>query len=167
MPLVQDPWYRLPRTVRLAVGWTCLLAIVFGSAFGFPLQGVSSLRTKHHGAYTHPTHQNTTFADRGISVLGLFVFQTGFFLSSRHRSHIPWPTVIVGLFLQQVIALFVLKSGAGFSIFHWIATLANDFLDQGLAGVLFFFDQEVVGRHWFFANTVRSFVFWKWLAFFG
>lgn len=64
------------------------------------------------------------------------------------------PTVIVGLFLQQAIALFVLKSGAGFSIFHWIATLASDFLNQALVGAAFFFNQDVVNMHFFFVNTV-------------
>lgn len=64
------------------------------------------------------------------------------------------PTVIVGLFLQQVIALFVLKSGAGFSIFKWIATLASDFLGQSQAGAVFFFDQETYAKHWFFVGTV-------------
>ncbi len=44
------------------------------------------------------------------------------------------PTVIVGLFIQQAIALFVLKSGAGFSIFNWIATLAADFLNPIQSG---------------------------------
>jgi len=62
----------------------------------------------------------------------------------------------VGLFLQQVIALFVLKSGAGFSIFKWIATLAADFLNEALNGATFFFDQETVQtKHWFFVNTVN------------
>lgn len=65
-------------------------------------------------------------------------------------------TVIVGLFLQQAIALFVLKSGAGFSIFHWIATLAGDFLVQANAGSGFFFDAETIAKHWFFVNTVRN-----------
>jgi nucleoside permease NupC len=65
------------------------------------------------------------------------------------------PTVIVGLFLQQVIALFVLKSGAGFSIFKWIATLASDFLAQAIVGAEFFFDADTVAKHWFFVNTVR------------
>lgn len=64
------------------------------------------------------------------------------------------PTVIVGLFLQQVIALFVLKSGAGFSIFKWIATLASDFLNEALAGAEFFFDADTIAKHWFFVNTV-------------
>jgi hypothetical protein len=57
--------------------------------------------------------------------------------------------------MQQVIALFVLKTGAGFSIFSWIATLAADFLRQADAGSGFFFDAETIGKHWFFVNTVR------------
>lgn len=141
VPLVQEPWYRLPYRTRLAVGWLCLLGIVFGSAFGFKLQ------------------PGTTFGDRAINVLGLFVFQFGFWATSRNRSEVPWPTVIVGLFLQQVIALFVLKTGAGFSIFKWIATLAGDFLNEALAGAGFFFDDDTINKHWFFVNTLSSIIF--------
>ncbi|KLO15888.1 H+/nucleoside cotransporter [Schizopora paradoxa] len=141
MPLVQEPWYRLPRMVRLAIGWLCLLGIVLGSAFGFPLQG------------------NTGFDDRAIAVLGLVVSQFGFWITSKHRKHIPWPTVIVGLFLQQVIALFVLKTGTGFSIFKWIATLASDFLNQGLVGAAFFFDDNTAyNLHWFFLGSIIFFI---------
>ncbi len=77
-------------------------------------------------------------------------------LRARTHSHYARPTVIVGLFMQQAIALFVLKSGAGFSIFNWIATLASDFLNQGLVGAQFFFDAEIINRHWFFVNTVGA-----------
>ena len=66
------------------------------------------------------------------------------------------PTVIVGLFLQQAIALFVLKSGAGFSIFNWIATLASDFLGSAKAGGVFFFDLETWDKHWFFVGVVSA-----------
>jgi hypothetical protein len=63
---------------------------------------------------------------------------------------------MVGLSLQQAIALFVLKSGAGFHMFKWLSTLASDFLAQGLVGAAFFFDQETVTtKHWIFVNTVR------------
>lgn len=62
--------------------------------------------------------------------------------------------MIVGLFIQQAIALFVLKSGAGFHIFNWIATLASDFLNEGLVGAAFFFDADTITKHWFFVNTV-------------
>ncbi|KAG9220896.1 hypothetical protein CCMSSC00406_0002504 [Pleurotus cornucopiae] len=140
-PLVHKPFFAMSFRARLAIGWACLAAIVFGSAFGFPLTG------------------NTTYGDRAVSVSGLIVFQLGFIASSKKRSAIPWPTVIVGLFMQQAIALFVLKSGAGFSIFNWIATLASDFLNQGLVGAQFFFDADTIDKHWFFVNTLGTIIF--------
>ncbi len=39
-PLIQTPWYKLSYRARLAIGWACLLAIVFGTAFGFKLEPV-------------------------------------------------------------------------------------------------------------------------------
>ncbi|THV06804.1 hypothetical protein K435DRAFT_825863 [Dendrothele bispora CBS 962.96] len=138
---VQGPFFSLPYYARLSIGWLCLLAIVFGSAFGFKLEN------------------GTTYGDRAISVLGLFIFQCGFYLSSKHKSHIPWPTVVVGLFIQQAVALFVLKSSAGFSIFNWIATLASDFLATSEAGAGFFFDADTVAKHWFFVNTLAAIIF--------
>ncbi|KIJ39428.1 hypothetical protein M422DRAFT_32685 [Sphaerobolus stellatus SS14] len=142
--VVATPFFKLPYYVRLAMGWVALLAIIFGSAFGFPLDPDS----------------NTTLGDRAISVLGLFVFQFCFWASSKHRSHIPWPTVIIGLFFQQVIALFVLKSGAGFNLFKWIAELARDFLDQATPAAAFFFDTEVTEqKHWFFVVTLAAIIF--------
>ncbi|KAI0063926.1 H+/nucleoside cotransporter [Artomyces pyxidatus] len=140
-PLVSRPFFALPYHIRLGMGWLALIAIVIGSAFGFKLQN------------------NTTYGDRTISVLGLFVFQFGFWATSRHRSHIQWPTVILGLFLQQAIALFVLKSGAGFHIFSWLATAASDLLRQGLVGATFFFDADVISQDWFFVNTLSTCIF--------
>ena len=55
--------------------------------------------------------------------------------------------------MQQVIALFVLRTDAGLSIFQWAATAASDFLNCALAGVAFFFSQDIVDQHWFFANS--------------
>ncbi|KAF9805367.1 hypothetical protein IEO21_09070 [Rhodonia placenta] len=141
IPCVQEPWYKLPRRLRLTIGWVCLLGTVFGSAFGFPLTG------------------NTTYGDRAISVLGLFVFQFCFWATSAHRSAVPWPTVIVGLFIQQAIAMFVLKSGAGFHIFKWVALLASDFLSQSTAGAEFFFSAAVVAEDYFFVNTLAAIIF--------
>ncbi|KAH0589287.1 hypothetical protein H2248_005049 [Termitomyces sp. 'cryptogamus'] len=141
IPFVQEPWYKFSYRARLAIGWLCLLAIVFGSAFGFKVEN------------------GTTYGDRAISVLGLVVFQFCFWLTSAKRKDIPWPTVVVGLFLQQAIALFVLKTRAGFDIFNWIATLAADMLSQGTVGAAFFFDAEIIAKHWFFVNTLASIIF--------
>ncbi|KAH7926694.1 hypothetical protein BV22DRAFT_1008423 [Leucogyrophana mollusca] len=141
MPYVQEPWYTLPRNVRMSIGWLCLLGIVFGSAFGFPLYG------------------NTDYGHRAISVLGLFVFQTCFWLTSTNRSAVCWPTVIVGLFIQQAVALFVLKTGAGYQLFKYIADLAYDFLTEGYVGAGFFFDADTIAKHWFFVNTLGVIIF--------
>jgi hypothetical protein len=103
------------------------------------------------------TPQGTKYGDRAISVMGLIVFQFGFWATSKNRSAIQWRTVIVGLFIQQAIALFVLKSGAGFHTFKWLATLSSDFLAEGLVGATFFFDTDTVNKHWFFVNVVCHF----------
>ncbi|EIN11958.1 hypothetical protein PUNSTDRAFT_142157 [Punctularia strigosozonata HHB-11173 SS5] len=140
-PLVSRPFFQLPRQVRYGLGWLALIAIVFGSAFGFKLE---------HGS---------TYADRGISVVGLIIFQLGFFAASKNHKAIPWATVIVGLFIQQAVAMFVLKTDAGFSIFKWIATLASDFLAESAVGAAFFFDDETIAKHWFFVNTLAAIIF--------
>lgn len=39
-PLLERPFFALHYRIRLAIGWLCLLALVFGSAFGFALPEV-------------------------------------------------------------------------------------------------------------------------------
>lgn len=123
---VSNPWFKLPYYARLAIGWLALLGLIFGSAFGFALQ------------------EGSTYGQRAQSVFGLFCFQLILYICSAHRNAIQWRTIIVGLGLQQILAMFVLRSGAGFSIFNWIAQLASDFLTQAYYGSAFFFDTETV-----------------------
>ena len=40
--------------------------------------------------YSDPFSQGTTFGDRAINVLGLLVFQVGFYITSKNRAEIPW-----------------------------------------------------------------------------
>ncbi len=40
IPLVQKPFFALPKHVRYSLGWLALLVIVLGSAFGFKLENV-------------------------------------------------------------------------------------------------------------------------------
>ncbi|KAI6166104.1 Na+ dependent nucleoside transporter C-terminus-domain-containing protein [Pisolithus thermaeus] len=140
VPVVQEPWYRIPRRLRLAIGWSCLIAFILASAFGLPLS--------YDDDYGH----------KAISVLGLIVFQCGFYLSSTNRSEICWPTVVTGLFIQQAVALFVLKTDAGFSLFRYIANLAEGFLTQADVGAQFFFDAATIAKDWFFLAAVIFFI---------
>ncbi|KAG8952911.1 hypothetical protein FRC04_003362 [Tulasnella sp. 424] len=141
VPLVEKPWFALSHNVRLAIGVLALLGLVFGSGYGFPLR------------------DGSTYVDRTISIIGLFIFQLGFYLTSYDRKAVPWPTVIVGLMFQQIIAIFVLKTSAGFSIFSWLAYLASDFLTQAYKGSAFFFSDEIVSKHYFFVNTLAAIIF--------
>jgi len=43
IPLVQKPFFTLPKYVRYGLGWLALFAIVFGSAFGSNLENVRFL----------------------------------------------------------------------------------------------------------------------------
>jgi concentrative nucleoside transporter, CNT family len=43
IPLIQKPFFALPKYVRYGLGWLALLAIVLGSAFGFELENVRYL----------------------------------------------------------------------------------------------------------------------------
>ena len=55
--------------------------------------------------------------------------------------------------------MFVLKTGAGYSIFKWIAVAASDLLSCALAGAEFFFDKDTINKHWFFVNVLSSIIF--------
>ncbi|KAK7471168.1 hypothetical protein VKT23_002579 [Stygiomarasmius scandens] len=136
--LVERPFYRLPRKARLAIGWLTLLGIIAASVFGFSVDS------------------NEIYGQRAKSILGLVVFQTGFWVTSQNRSQVPWPTVIVGLLLQQIIALFVFKTKAGFDIFHFVITAVVDFFASTAAAQVFMFDQETVDKHWFIVNVTAA-----------
>jgi CNT family concentrative nucleoside transporter len=43
IPLIQKPFFALPKYVRYGLGWLALLTIVLGSAFGFELENVRYL----------------------------------------------------------------------------------------------------------------------------
>lgn len=96
---VETPFMKLGSRIRLGLGWLALLGLVFGAAYGFTL------------------NDGTSYGQRTQSVFGLFIFQLCFFIFSAHHKAIQWRTVIVGLAFQQILAMFVLKSGAGFAIF--------------------------------------------------
>lgn len=139
---LSKPFFALPYLARIGLGVAALVGLVIGPAFGFT-PGVG-----------------TNYGQRCIGILCLIVLQAGFFLTSESKKSIQWDTVIVGLCLQQVIALFVLKTSAGFDLFKWIATLATDFLSQAYKGSAFFFDAEVVyDKFWFVATVLFVVIF--------
>jgi CNT family concentrative nucleoside transporter len=77
------------------------------------------------GSMASPESEDNTRVNRVISLVGLCVFLFGFYITSRNRKMINWHTVIVGMLVQFIIALFVLRTGVGFDIFNFISELAR------------------------------------------
>jgi CNT family concentrative nucleoside transporter len=67
--------------------------------------------------------------------------------------------VIVGMLLQFIIALFVLRTKAGFDIFNFVSELCRDFLGFANAGVTFLTDSDVPKLGWFFTSVVPPIIF--------
>jgi CNT family concentrative nucleoside transporter len=70
------------------------------------------------GSFASPESQDNTRDNRAVSLFGLLVFIAGLYATSRNRKLIKWHTVIVGMLVQFIVALFVLRTKAGVSLFH-------------------------------------------------
>lgn len=65
------------------------------------------------GGFASPESQDNTRANRAVSLFGLAVIIFGLWATSTNRNMVKWHTVIVGMLVQFLVALFVLRSGAG------------------------------------------------------
>ena len=88
------------------------------------------------GTFASPMTADNNLTNRGISVAGLIAFYLILWITSANRKKIVWRTVLVGLLCQYLLALFVLRTQAGYDIFNFISFLAryysyNDLLIEG------------------------------------
>jgi CNT family concentrative nucleoside transporter len=100
-----------------------------------------------------------TRADRAISCLGLAIFIFCLWATSRDRKAINWHTVIVGMLMQFIIALFVLRTGVGYDIFNFISLLARELLGFARDGVAFLTDTDTSNSTFFFFSVLPAIVF--------
>ncbi|VUC26543.1 unnamed protein product [Clonostachys rosea] len=100
-----------------------------------------------------------TRSSRAISLFGLVVMIAGLAATSHNRRKIPWHTVIGGMLTQFIIALFVLKTKAGYDTFNFISNLARTLLAFAAQGVAFLTDAEVAGLGWFLIGVIPPVIF--------
>lgn len=111
------------------------------------------------GSFASEESQDNTRANRAVSLFGLAVFLFFFWWTSRNKKKIVWHTVIVGMLTQFIIALFVLRTKAGYDIFEFVSTLARLLLGFAADGVIFLTDDTVPKLPWFFTGVVPPIIF--------
>ncbi|CAO2657992.1 Nn.00g072520.m01.CDS01 [Neocucurbitaria sp. VM-36] len=111
------------------------------------------------GSFVSEENEDNTRANRAVSLFGLAVFIFGFWATSRNRSKIIWHTVIVGMLVQFIVALFVLRTQAGYDIFNFISELARLLLGFANDGVTFLTDASVPQLGWFFTGVIPAIIF--------
>lgn len=113
-----------------------------------PLATALTVAVMLAGTFASEEVADNTRANRAVSLFGLLVAILGLWATSRNRSRIPWHTVIGGMLAQFVIALFVLRTQAGYDIFNFISFLARSLLGFANQGVTFLTDKNVPNLPW-------------------
>lgn len=111
------------------------------------------------GSFASKESADNTRENRAVSLFGLVVFIFVFWATSRNRKKIVWHTVIVGMLTQFIIALFVLRTKAGYDIFDFISTLARLLLGFAEKGVAFLTTAEISQNKFFFFSVLPAIIF--------
>lgn len=102
---------------------------------------------------------DNTRANRAVSLCGLIVMILLLTATSRNWRLIPWHTVIGGMLSQFIVAVFVLRTKAGYDIFSFISFLARTLLGFAQDGVVFLTDDTVPALPWFFTGVIPPIIF--------
>ncbi|CAG8954111.1 hypothetical protein HYFRA_00009215 [Hymenoscyphus fraxineus] len=124
-----------------------------------PLGALGAIGVILLGTFVTEESTDNTRANRGVSLFGLVVFIFCFYITSNNRKMIKWKTVIVGMLAQFILALFVLRTKAGYDIFNFVAYLAATGLGFAGDGTKFLTGQAALDSHWFIVTVIPPIIF--------
>ncbi|OBT68824.1 hypothetical protein VE03_02185 [Pseudogymnoascus sp. 23342-1-I1] len=127
--------------------------------FRLPLGAIGTIAVILVGTMVTEETEDNTRANRAISCFGLIVFIFLFWATSKNRKLIKWHTVIVGMLAQFILAVFVLRTKAGYDIFNFIAYLAKTLLGFANEGTTFLTSANALTLNWFLFNVIPPIVF--------
>jgi CNT family concentrative nucleoside transporter len=96
--------------------------------------------------------------ERLVSALGFVVFLAIAYIFSTNRRAVRWRTVAWGIALQVAVAVFIIKTPLGFSIFSFVGTLVGKFLDFSDGGARFVFGDKFTD-HFFAFKVLPTIIF--------
>jgi CNT family concentrative nucleoside transporter len=124
-----------------------------------PLAAVVAVAVFLVGTFVPEEIGDNTRANRAISIFGLVVLLFVLTVTSRNWRIIPWHTVIGGMLSQYVVAVFVLRTKAGYDIFKFISDMAGALLGFAKDGLIFLTDKELAGSLWFLTSVIPAIIF--------
>ena len=98
--------------------------------------------------------------ERIISLLGLLVFLGLGYAFSVKRTAVRWSTVLWGIGLQLILAIFMLKTPLGLLVFQFLGNLVRQFLDCSDAGAKFVLG-EGFEEHFFAFKILPTIIFFS------
>ncbi|KAI1308113.1 NupC family nucleoside transporter [Xylaria venustula] len=124
-----------------------------------PLAAVGTVAVFLLGTLVPADSGDNTRLGRLQALFGLVVILFIMAITSKKFSAIPWHTVIGGMLTQFIIALFVLRTHAGYDIFNFISFLARTLLGFANQGVVFLTDDTVPNIGWFLIGVIPPIIF--------
>ena len=98
--------------------------------------------------------------ERAISLLGLVVFLGLGYAFSSNRAAIRWSTVLWGIGLQLILAIFILKTAIGLALFQFLGNFVIKFLDFSDTGAQFVFGENFK-EHFFAFKILPTIIFFS------
>lgn len=81
-----------------------------------------------------------------VGIIGIALFMGIAFLMSKDKKKLNFKTIGVGLLLQVLLALFILKVPVGVKIFSFIAAIINKILQASMEGAAFVFGDTLTNQ---------------------
>ncbi|KAH8701650.1 H+/nucleoside cotransporter [Talaromyces proteolyticus] len=127
----------------------------------YPSAGLLVVAVILVGSFASPETPQNTRVDRVVSLVGLGLLIFTLWITSRDRKKINWQAVIVGMLVQFIVALFVLRTKAGYDIFNFISGLATDLLGFATQGVEFLTATPLPDliKNWFLVTVIPAIIF--------
>ncbi|KAL0137238.1 H+/nucleoside cotransporter [Mucor lusitanicus] len=129
------PYMRLPELYRTLAYGVFVLAVILITVFCLPEKPESNR------------------LQRLQALFGMIVFLFCLWATSNNRKIVNWNTILSGLLLQFLLALFVFRCSVGHDIFNWASTFAQGYLEKASHGTSFIFG-DAVAESGIFAVTV-------------
>ncbi|AOW02435.1 Na+ dependent nucleoside transporter C-terminus-domain-containing protein [Yarrowia lipolytica] len=154
------------RTVVRAVSYIPPIARI-------PLAALGCIGVILLGTFVIREYPDSKRSDRAISFFGCIVAIFALYVTSNNRKAIKPHTIITGMLMQYIVALFVLRTKAGYDIFNFISFLARKLLEFAKDGVAFITTPEtsqlgmffftVLPAVLFFIAFIHIFFYWGWI----